>query len=160
MPRLTPVRRINLMKKFDEGNRVVIAAHREMAFVFRDGVHIHETNNNKAQGAGYSPIRIFFDNPSYDALEALSVQNHHWTFRAESPGIIAGGERRCFFPALYRHYVMVIFILQRRTAERAFLFIHQLIRPEHSSRDGCVKLFHVLSKTSFTLNFTILWIKS
>jgi hypothetical protein len=148
------------MKKFDEWNRVVIAAQRKMVFVFRDSVYIHDANNDEAHGAGNSPIRTFFDYPSYDTLEALSVQDHHRTLRTEGPGIIAGAECRRFISASYRHYVMVIFILQRRTAERAFLFIHQLIRPEHSSRDGCVKLFHVLSKTSFTLNFTILRIRS
>ena len=61
------------MKKFDEWNRVVIAAQRKMAFVFRDSVHIHDANNDKAHAAGNSPIRTIFDNPSYDALEALSV---------------------------------------------------------------------------------------
>jgi len=113
MARLTFIRRIDLPKKFHEGNRVAIAAQRKMALVFRDGVHIHDAKNNKSQIAGHFPIRIFFNNSSYVALEALSVQNHHRTFRTESPVIIADAERRYFFPASDRHYVMVIFILQR-----------------------------------------------
>jgi len=144
------------MKKFDEWNRVVIAAQRKLAFVFRDSVHIHNSNNNKTHGAGYFPIRTFFDNLFYYALEGLSVQNHYRTFRTEGPAIIAGAECRDFFPAPYRHYVMVIFILQRRMTERAFLLVHQFIRPEHFSGDRCVKLFHVLSKTSLKTEQTLI----
>jgi len=148
------------MKKLDQGNRVVIAAQRKMTFVFRDGVHIHDAKNNKGHGAGYFQIRTFFDYPSYEALEALSVQNHHRTFGTEGSIFIAGAECRYILPSSYGDYVILIFILQRRMAEGAFLFVHQFIRPEHFSGDGCVKLFHVLSKTSFTLNLTTLRIKS
>src|SRR5262245_22018992 len=98
MPRLAPIRSIDLIKKLDEGNRVVIAAHRKMTFVFRDGVCIHDAKNNKGHVAGYSQIRTFFDHLSYEALEALSVQNHHRTFGTEGPVIIAGADCRYFLP--------------------------------------------------------------
>jgi hypothetical protein len=159
-PRLTLTRRIDLLKKFHNGNRVVIVAWRKMAFVFRNSVRIHNPNDNKAHGARQSPVRPFFNYLFYDLPEACPVQNHHGTFRAERPIIIAGDECRALTADPYRHSVSVIFSLQRRMAQRAFLPVHQFIRPEHFSGDGCVKLFHVLSKTSFTLSFTILRIKS
>ena len=61
------------MKKFHDGNRVVIAAQRKMAFVFRNRFHIHDAQNHKAHGAGYSPVRPFFSYPFYDSLEAFPV---------------------------------------------------------------------------------------
>src|SRR5215475_1915791 len=91
---LTPARCIDLMKKFDEWNRVVIVAQRKMAFVFRDSVHIHDANNNKAHGAGYSPFRPFFSHRFYGLLEAFPFQNRHGTFEAERSMIIADDECR------------------------------------------------------------------
>jgi hypothetical protein len=149
MPQRTSLtRRIDLTKKFHNWNWVVITTQGKVAFVFRDSVQIDDTNNNKAQVAGHFPTRIFFYILSCEALEAIFVQNHHRTFRTECPVIIGGAERRCFFTASCHHYVMVMFILQRRMAERAPLLVHQTVRPEHSSGDSCVKLFHTIISSS------------
>ena len=88
MPRRpTPIGRIDLTKKFHNRDWVVIITQGQMAFVFRDSVHIHDAHNDKAHGTGYPPIRPFFRHRFYDMLEAFPVQDHHGAFMAESPAI-------------------------------------------------------------------------
>jgi hypothetical protein len=141
MPSLsTPIRRIGLMQKFHHGYRVIVA-RRQMFFVFRNSIHIHNTQNRILHGAGYSPIR-----PSshlfYSSLEAFPVQNHNGAFGTERPIIIACDECRGFLSAPRRQYVRMIFRRQRRVAQRTFLLVHQFVRPEHSSWNGYINLFH------------------
>src|SRR5262249_39843756 len=119
MPPPAPVRRIDLLKKFHDLNRVVLVAWRKMAFVLRNGVRIHEAATNIAQGARHPPVRPFFNYIYHDLLKAFPVQNHHGTFRTERSGVIAGDECRYLPAAYYCYSVSVIFILQRRMAQRA-----------------------------------------
>ncbi len=150
LPRATSIRHIGLAQKLRQGNGIVIIPYRDIVFVFWNSVNIHDAQNRKLHSTGYPPIRLF-NHRFYISLETFSIQNHHRAFRTESPGITAYDEW-CGFPsALRHHHVSMIFILQRRMAQRAFLFVHQFIRPEHPSGDGGVKLFHLVISSVETI---------